>query len=93
MVTTAAAILPSERSPCTVTDAPSVMALSSAPDMLTSVDAVVVTVTRWPLVVLMTRLLPLAGSNVPLVCSSPAHPLTAVRTVPGLGPARPTAIP
>ena len=44
-VTMAAAIVPSELWPCTMTDAPSVMSLSSGPDMDMNVDAVVVTVT------------------------------------------------
>jgi hypothetical protein len=66
----AAAIIPSELWPRTVTDAPSVMSLSSGPDMATNVAAVVVTVTGWPLAVLMTRLLPFTCSSVPSACSS-----------------------
>ncbi len=44
-VTMAAAIVPSGLEPRTTTDAPSVMSLSSGPDVLTNVDPVVVTVT------------------------------------------------
>ena len=55
-VTMAAAIVPSELEPRTSTVAPSVMSLSSDPDRLMNVDAAVVTVTGWPLAVLMTRL-------------------------------------
>jgi hypothetical protein len=43
------------------------------------VDAVVVTVTGWPLAVLMTRLVPFTCSSVPSACSSWVHPVTAVR--------------
>ena len=81
-VTMAAAIVPPERWPRTMTDAPSVMSLSSGPDMLTNVDAVVVTVTGWPLAVLMTSLVPFTCSSVPWACLSVAHPPTEVRTVP-----------
>ena len=81
-VTMAAAIVPPERWPRTMTDAPSVMSLSSGPDMLTNVDAVVVTVTGWPLAVLMTRRAPFTCSSVPWACLSVAHPPTEVRTVP-----------
>ena len=80
-VTIAALIVPSDLEPRTMTDAPSVMSLSSAPDMDTNVVAVVVTVTGWPLAVLMTRLLPFTCSSVPSACSSREHPVTAVRTV------------
>src|ERR1019366_9759887 len=55
-VTIAAVIVPPELEPRTMTDAPSVMSLSSGPDMDTNVVAVVVTVTGWPLAVVMTRL-------------------------------------
>src|SRR5580658_125995 len=44
-VTTAAANVPPELWPCTMTDAPSVMSFSSGPDIFMNVDAVVVTVT------------------------------------------------
>src|SRR6185437_1553552 len=81
-VTDAAAIVPPERGPSAMTDAPSVMSLRSAPATLTFVDGVVVTVTGWPLAVLMTRL-PFTLSSVPWASSSPAHPLTAVKTVLG----------
>ena len=64
-VTIAAWIVPPDPEPRTMTDAPSVMSLSSAPDMHTNVVAVVVTVTGWPLAALMTRLLPFTCSSVP----------------------------
>jgi hypothetical protein len=44
-VTMTAAIVPPELGPRTMTDAPSLISLSSAPDMFTSVDGAVVTVT------------------------------------------------
>ena len=47
---------------------------ASAPDMDTNVVAVVVTVTIWPLAVLMTRLLPFTCSSVPSACWSWEHP-------------------
>src|SRR5580700_4223312 len=80
-VTIAAVIVPSDLEPRTMTDAPSVMSPSSAPDMDTNVVAVVVTVTSWPLAVLMTRLLPFTCSSVPSACWSWEHPVTAVRVV------------
>src|SRR5262249_25477635 len=81
-VTEAAAIVPPERGPSAMTDALSVMSLRSAPATLTFVDGVVVTVTGWPLAVLMTKP-PFACSSVPLARASPVHPLTAVKTVLG----------
>src|SRR5262249_44340063 len=80
-VTVAAAIVLPERGPSAMTDAPSVMSLRSAPATLTLVDGVVVTVTGWPLAVLMTRPPPFTRSSVPLASSSPVHPLIAVTTV------------
>ena len=60
------------------------MSLSSGPDRVTNVDAAVVTVTGWPLAVLMTRLVPFTCASVPVACSSWVHPVTAVRVVPVL---------
>src|ERR1022692_561763 len=91
MMTRKAAIVPPELGPATVTDDPSVMWPSSAPDAPPSptfVAAVVVTGTGWPLAVLMTRLLPCTCSSVPPACSSWVHPVTAVRAVPVPGPDR-----
>ena len=90
-LTRTASIVPPEPGPATTTDAPSVMSLSSAPDMLSGVDAVVVTVTGCPLAVLMTRLPPFSCVSVPLACSIAGHPLTAVRTVPDECPPRAAA--
>src|SRR6516164_5739327 len=78
----AAAIVPPDLEPRTMTDAPSLISLRSGPDRLINVDGVVVTVTGWPLAVLRTRLLPFTRWSVPAASSSPVHPPTAVRTVP-----------
>ena len=63
--TRSAVIVRSEPVPATRTAAPSVMSPSSAPDAVTFVVAVVVTVTGWPPAVLMTTLLPFTCSSVP----------------------------
>lgn len=80
-MTKSAAIVPWALSPATLTAAPSAMAPRSAPDALSLVAGAVVTVTSWPLAVLMTTSAPLTRSSVPLARCSRAHPLTAVRVV------------
>ena len=88
----AAEIVPPDLEPRTMTDAPSLISLRSGPDTLMSVDGVVVTVTGWPLAVLRTRLLPSTRASVPLASWSPAHPPTAVRTVPAPVPPVPNVM-